>query len=96
VSTLRSGDGSAGDVDYGSIGGSSTSYRQPDPARPERLLDDRAGLACSAWSVVDPDICTASVEYLRQDLASGPWDAHHGNLRTLPEYGGSLRLIVAV
>lgn len=64
--------------------------------RPECLLDDRARLACSAWSFVDPDTCGASIEHLRRDLASGRWDARHGALRTLPEYDGSLRLIVAV
>jgi hypothetical protein len=28
------------------------------------------------------------------DLRSGRWDAWHGALRTLPEFDGSLRLVV--
>ena len=63
--------------------------------RPECLLDVRARLACSAWSFVDHDDSGASIERLRRDLESGRWDARHRALRTLPEYDGSLRLIVA-
>jgi SAM-dependent methyltransferase len=63
--------------------------------RPERLLDDGARLACSAWSLVSADIRGASVEHLRRDLEDGTWDARYGQLRTCPEYDGSLRLLVA-
>jgi hypothetical protein len=35
------------------------------------------------------------VERLRAALASGDWDARHGDLRSRPEYVGSVRLIVA-
>jgi len=62
--------------------------------RPERLLEERARLACSAWSFVDPATAAASVEHLRADLAAGRWDARFGHLRTQPEFDGSLRLIV--
>jgi len=62
--------------------------------RPERLLEDRARLACSAWSFVDPAATAASVAHLRADLRGGRWDARFGHLRTQPEFAGSLRLIV--
>jgi len=34
------------------------------------------------------------VAHLAADLASGAWDDRHGRLRALPEYRGSLRLVV--
>ena len=64
-------------------------------ARPEKLLDPAARLACSAWSVVDEAIAADYVEALRSDLASGAWDRKYGHLRTTSEYDGSLRLVVA-
>jgi SAM-dependent methyltransferase len=63
--------------------------------RPERLLDVRARLACSAWSFVDEATRQRYVENLRQALSDGSWDQRHGHLRTQPELDGSLRLIVA-
>jgi hypothetical protein len=63
--------------------------------RPERLLDERARLACSAWSFVDRAVVERFVNHLRRDLDDGTWDAQHGHLRQQPEYLGSLRLIVA-
>jgi hypothetical protein len=64
--------------------------------RPERLLDDRARLACSAWSFVDAETRQQYVDHLRRDLQSGQWDTRFAHLRTLPEFDGSLRLIMAV
>jgi hypothetical protein len=64
-------------------------------ARPERLLDDGARLACSAWSFVSEQARDASVARLRRDLESGDWDARYGDLRRQSTYDGSLRLIVA-
>lgn len=63
-------------------------------ARPERFLDDRVRQAQSAWGFVHPDVQARGVERLRDDLASGAWDARYGHLRTLPAFDGSLRLIV--
>ncbi len=63
--------------------------------RPERLLDEGARLACSAWSFVDPATNARSIERLAIDLRSGAWDVQHGHLRTLPSYEGSLRLLVS-
>jgi len=64
--------------------------------RPERLLDDGARLACSAWSFVSTATAQAYVDHLRRDLADGSWDARYGSLRQQPEFDGSLRLIVSV
>jgi SAM-dependent methyltransferase len=64
-------------------------------ARPERLLDLAARLACSAWSFVSEATAARYVEALRADLASGAWDDKYGHFRTTPEFDGSLRLVVA-
>lgn len=63
--------------------------------RPERLLEDQARLACSAWSFVDRSVSDQYVQHLRRDLDTGVWDSRHGHLRTQPEFHGSLRLIVS-
>lgn len=63
--------------------------------RPERLLDDDARLACSAWSQVPAETCDEYVDHLRRDLQTGAWDARYAPLRTVPEYDGSLRLVVS-
>ena len=62
--------------------------------RPERLLDSRARLACSAWSFVEPDAVERFECDLRRDLDNGTWDVRYGHLRRQPEYVGSLRLVV--
>lgn len=63
--------------------------------RPELLLDPGARLANSAWSFVGPEVEERFERRLRDDLASGAWDARYGALRTTPEFLGSLVLIVA-
>ncbi len=63
--------------------------------RPERLLEDGARLACSAWSFVPPETASRYVDDLRTALDSGTWDARHGALRMLPQFDGSLRLVVS-
>jgi len=63
--------------------------------RPERLLDERARLACSAWSFVEDATRLRYIDHLRRDIADGRWDARHGHLRTQPQFDGSLRLVVA-
>ena len=64
--------------------------------RPERLLEDGARLACSAWSFVSQATSGLSIDLLRHDLEDGTWDARYGYLRTQPEFDGSLRLIVSI
>jgi SAM-dependent methyltransferase len=63
--------------------------------RPERLLDDDARLACSAWSLVSAEVCDRYVDHLRRDLRTGAWDSQFRHLRGTPFYDGALRLIVA-
>ncbi len=63
--------------------------------RPERLLEEPARLACSAWSFVDRAVVDRFENHLRRDLADGTWDAAHGYLRRQPEFIGSLKLIVS-
>lgn len=63
--------------------------------RPEHLLDAGAQLACSAWSLVGPEVIDRFTRELAGDLLDGTWDARHGALRTLPRYEGSLVLLVA-
>ncbi|WP_328917418.1 MULTISPECIES: class I SAM-dependent methyltransferase [unclassified Streptomyces] len=65
-------------------------------ARPERLLDPGARQACSAWSLVEPDLREQYTDRLREALNSGEWDARHGALRRTPFLNGSLVLIRAV
>jgi SAM-dependent methyltransferase len=63
--------------------------------RPERLLDDGARLANSAWSFVAPEVETRFVETLGRDLDDGTWDAAYGRLREQPFFEGSLVLCVS-
>jgi SAM-dependent methyltransferase len=63
--------------------------------RPEKLLEDGARLACSAWSFVEPETSHDYVEHLRRDLENGAWDDSRKGLRTQPEFDGSLRLVIS-
>jgi SAM-dependent methyltransferase len=63
--------------------------------RPEMLLNDKARDACSAWSLVSPDVVHRFKSRLTDDIQSGAWDARYGVLRTQPFFDGSLRLVVA-
>jgi SAM-dependent methyltransferase len=63
-------------------------------ARPEMFLDPRVRAAQSAWGFVEQSAIDRGVERLRDDLASGAWEDRYGDLRSRPEFIGSLRLIV--
>jgi methyltransferase family protein len=63
--------------------------------RPECLLVESARVARSAWSFVDGNLCRQYVDHLRRDLEEGRWDAKYAPLWRLPEYDGSLRLVVS-
>lgn len=63
--------------------------------RPEMLLNEAARLSCSAWSFVTPETATEYVRTLKASLEGGDWDRRFGQLRSLPAYPGSLRLLVA-
>ncbi|MFB7361271.1 class I SAM-dependent methyltransferase [Streptomyces hydrogenans] len=64
--------------------------------RPEMLLDPAARQACSAWSFVDDGTREHFDRALRDDLASGAWDARFGHLRSQPAYEGSLVVVRAL
>jgi Methyltransferase domain len=63
-------------------------------ARPERLLDPAVRRSQSGWGFVRPVVHERTVARLRAALDSGGWDEQYGQLRTQPEYDGSLRLVV--
>jgi hypothetical protein len=89
------------------LGGNSTVTTVPIPidctdgfteafcARPERFLDPAVRRSQSAWGFVSPDVEQRAVERLRMDLDSGEWERSYGAMRALPEFRGSLRLVVA-
>lgn len=62
--------------------------------RPEAFLDPGARSANSAWSFVAAETADHYVQRLAADLESGEWDRRFGELRSQPEFDGSLRLIV--
>jgi SAM-dependent methyltransferase len=62
--------------------------------RPEALLDEKARLACSSWSLVPKAAVERFVKHLSRDLASGRWDQKYGHLRSQPFFDGPLRLVV--
>jgi SAM-dependent methyltransferase len=64
-------------------------------ARPEAFLQPEVRAAQSAWVLTDQAIVERGVSALAADLADGTWDSRHGALRGLPEWQGSIRLIVA-
>jgi SAM-dependent methyltransferase len=64
-------------------------------AHPERVLDPVARANTSGFARMDPAAVDAAVGRLSRDLASGAWDARHGELRELAAYDAGLRLIVA-
>ncbi|WP_082549002.1 class I SAM-dependent methyltransferase [Rhizobacter sp. Root404] len=88
------------------LGGDATVQRVPIPlnctdgfndayyGRPEMLLDVRARLACSSWSLVDPTVAAQATKRLRDALSDGSWDAKHGHLRRQPTLLGALVLVV--
>jgi SAM-dependent methyltransferase len=65
-------------------------------ARPERFLDPAVRQSQSAWCFVSDADASRAVARLRADLESGEWDRHYGELRSRPEFTGSLRLITAL
>jgi len=64
-------------------------------ARPERFLDPAVRAAQSAWNFVPTEVTERFVARLREDLASGAWDAKYAAWRTKPIFHGALRPVVA-
>jgi hypothetical protein len=63
--------------------------------RPEALLDPTIRGSQSMWALLEANVERQIVDRLRRDLDSGVWDARHGHLRTMTEYQGALRLVIA-
>ncbi len=63
--------------------------------RPEQLLDPDVRRAMSAWSFLDPRRVEEFEAALSADLASGEWDRRYGEFRSIPQFDGGLRLVVA-
>jgi SAM-dependent methyltransferase len=63
--------------------------------RPELMLDRDTRRAQSAWGFVTDEAQERFERRLSADLASGAWDARHGELRAQAEFEGSMRILVA-
>jgi SAM-dependent methyltransferase len=63
--------------------------------RPEALLDPEVRASQSMWALLAPEVEQRIVHRLREDLASGAWDAQYGHLRDQTSYDGALRLVIA-
>jgi SAM-dependent methyltransferase len=64
-------------------------------ARPERTLEPEVRRAMSAWSFLDDEVVQRYVRDLGADLESGAWDERWGRFRSMAEFDGGLRLVVA-
>jgi hypothetical protein len=63
--------------------------------RPEAYLDPAVRRNISSFRLLPADEVTAGVARLRQDLASGAWDARHGALRRRSHMDVGLRIVVS-
>ncbi len=63
--------------------------------RPEAYLDPSVRAGISSLAQLSAEIAERCVERLRQDLASGEWDARYGYLRELAEIDLGYRLVIA-
>jgi SAM-dependent methyltransferase len=64
-------------------------------AHPERVLDQEARNATSAFSRMEPAVVDRVVANVDSDLRDGSWDQRNGNLRSLTECDVGMRLVVA-
>ncbi len=64
-------------------------------AHPERVLDDAARRATSAFARMEPVVLDRVVGAVERDLQDGTWEARNGELRHLADYDVGMRLIVA-
>jgi SAM-dependent methyltransferase len=64
-------------------------------AHPERVLDDAARRATSAFALMDPAVVDRVVAAVAADLADGSWDRRHHDLRTRAAFDAGTRLVVA-
>ena len=63
--------------------------------RPEWYLDPSVRAGISSLAQLSPEVAERCVQKLRQDLASGEWDARYGYLRQLTELDLGYRLLIA-
>lgn len=73
----------------------SDGFQEAFYGRPEAFLEDGVRRNQSAWGFVDNEIERVQVERLRGDLENGAWDRRFGDHRTMAEFHGALRLVVA-
>ena len=64
-------------------------------ARPEAYLDPQVRRNMSPFRLLPEDQVAAGVSRLRRDLASGVWDARHGDLRRASHLDVGLRIVVS-
>lgn len=64
-------------------------------ARPERFLDPQVRACQSCWRFLEQTVQDRFVADLQRDLESGAWDRRYGHWREMPEFLGSVRLIVS-
>jgi SAM-dependent methyltransferase len=62
-------------------------------SRPEMHLDPDVRRASSIWHLLPPATVDSGLDRLRQDLESGEWDRHRGQLRTQTALDVGLRLV---
>lgn len=63
--------------------------------RPEAYLDPSVRAGISSLALLSPADAERGVQRLREDLASGAWDARYGYLRELSEIDLGYRLLIA-
>ena len=63
--------------------------------RPDSYLDPSVRAGISSLAQLSPEVAERCVQRLRQDLASGEWDARYGYLRELPELDLGYRILIA-
>jgi hypothetical protein len=64
-------------------------------AHPERVLDEEARRATSAFARMDPAVVERVVAEVGRDLENGTWEERYGHLRALDELDVGMRLVVA-
>lgn len=64
-------------------------------AHPERVLDEAARNATSAFARMEPAVVGRVVTEVERDLADGTWEQRNGKLRDLSEFDAGMRLVVA-
>ena len=63
--------------------------------RPESYLDPSIRAGISSLAQLPPEVAERCAQRLRQDLASGEWEARYGYLRELTELDLGYRLLIA-